>query len=314
MGRRVGKYTMSDSTGELSSAGHKLGQVIGDWFEEYFVLPLLGQTANKLSLYTDNRFIKRPARREKIQWKDDEGNTVDYDFVLELDGSQDKLGIPVAFIECFWRRGSRHSKDKARDDSGKLLPMRSTYPSARFLGIVAAGDFTEPARELIRSREIDFFYVPKEKVVASFHKHGLEIDYPDKLAESSKAKIAEQFSADFTREKGILVATELIESIGKASVSSYVDRVRARLSALPQEIRLILRQESSPIIFKSLGEVSDFLNKPKFSIYEPTESYIYQTTYSDGTEFERIVTSLADLRTIHTQIIRLSEHMEMLTK
>jgi hypothetical protein len=305
---------MSDQTGELSSAGHKLGQAIGDWFEEYFVLPLLSQTANELSLFTDNRFVKRTARNEIIQWEDDEGNTVDYDFVFELNGSKDKLGIPVAFIECFWRRGSRHSKDKARDDSGKLLPMRSTYPSARFLGIVAAGDFTEPARELIRSRDIDFFYVPKEKVVSSFKKQGLEIDYPDKLAESAKAKIAERFAADFSHEKGVAVASELIKSIGKASVSSYVDRVKARLSALPQEIRLILRQESSPIIFKTLVEVTDFLDKPKFSLNEPTESYIYQSTYSDGTEFERIVTSIADLRAIHSQIIELSEHMEKLSQ
>ena len=56
----------------------------------------------------------------KIQWKDEDGNTVDFDFVLELDGTPDSVGVPVAFVECFWRRGSRHSKDKARDDSGKL--------------------------------------------------------------------------------------------------------------------------------------------------------------------------------------------------
>ncbi len=115
---------MPNNTDELSSAGHKLGQLVGDWFEEFLVFPLLAMVANQLNLFLDSRFIERPARGEKIQWEDSEGNIVDYDFVLELGGTIHKKGIPVAFVECFWRRGSRHSKDKARDDSGKLAPMR----------------------------------------------------------------------------------------------------------------------------------------------------------------------------------------------
>jgi hypothetical protein len=165
-----------------ASSGHKLGQLIGDWYEEYFVLPLLQGVGKSLNLFVDSRFINRNVREGKILWDDLDGNYVDYDYVLEIGGSDDKLGIPVGFIECFWRRGARHSKDKARDDSGKLMPMRETYPTARFLGIVSAGDFTKPARDLVRSREIDLFYVPKEKIVNAFHSCGLTMDYPDKLS------------------------------------------------------------------------------------------------------------------------------------
>lgn len=70
-----------------ASAGHKLGQLIGDWFEEHLVLPLLTSVAEGLRLYLDHRFRTRPARGEKILWNDDDGNSVDYDFVMELDGS-----------------------------------------------------------------------------------------------------------------------------------------------------------------------------------------------------------------------------------
>ena len=133
-----------NATNDSASAGHKLGQLVGDWFEEYFVLPLLVEVAAKLRLYLDHRFHARQARSDKILWKDEEENTVDYDFVMELAGSDEAIGIPVAFFECFWRRGSRHSKDKARDDSGKLMPMTLVHPTARFLGIIAAGDFTQP--------------------------------------------------------------------------------------------------------------------------------------------------------------------------
>lgn len=59
-----------------ASAGHTLGSQIGDWFEEYFVLPLLQKVATELKLFFDSRFIEREARTSKIQWKDVDGNLV----------------------------------------------------------------------------------------------------------------------------------------------------------------------------------------------------------------------------------------------
>jgi hypothetical protein len=73
---------------ELSSSGHKLGQLVGDWYEQHFVLPLLQKVADHLKVYLDHRFRKRTAREgDKIIWLDEDGNGVDYDFVMELDGS-----------------------------------------------------------------------------------------------------------------------------------------------------------------------------------------------------------------------------------
>jgi hypothetical protein len=127
---------LDETLGSQASAGHKLGQSVGDWFEQFFVLPLLQDVAARVNLFLDTRFSARPARGPKLSWPDEHGNEVDYDFVLEVDGSAEQRGVPVGFVECFWRRGARHSKDKARDDTGKLRPMRDTYPTARFLGIV----------------------------------------------------------------------------------------------------------------------------------------------------------------------------------
>lgn len=296
-----------------ASAGHKLGQLIGDWFERHFVLPLLTSVADELDLFLDNRFTERPARGEKIIWEDADGNKVDYDFVLELGGSLTRVGIPVAFVESFWRRGSRHSKDKARDDSGKLRPMSATYPTARFLGIVAAGDFTGPARELVRGYEIDLFYVPKEKVVKAFEENGLIMHYPDASPEDYKQRIAAGFEANFSLEKKQAVVRSLTAFMGKAVVNSYVDRVRSKLSALPQEIRFVLRHDSAPVVFQSLADATAFLQDPLFSMDTPAESYLYQVTYSDGSEFERVAASLDDLRNLHDQISALAEHMNSLT-
>lgn len=297
-----------------ASAGHKLGQLIGDWHEEYFVLPLLYKVAKSLDLFVDSRFITRAIRQGKIIWKDNDGNDVDYDFVLELGGTEEKLGIPVAFIECFWRRGARHSKDKARDDSGKLVPMRETYPSARFLGIVAAGDFTKPARELVRSREIDLFYAPKSKIVEAFASCDLIMDYPDKSPEEIKAEIVKKFENAFSNDKKKEVQKAIVDLLGTATINSYVDRIHAVLSALPQEIRFVLRNDSKPVIFKNVVEASDFLESPEFNMDYPTESYVYEITYSDGTEFERAVDSIEELKKLHEQIVILTDHMNALSK
>ena len=242
-----------------------------------------------------------------------DGNSVDYDFVLELGGSDEKRGAPVAFVECFWRRGARHSKDKARDDIGKLRPMRATYPTARFLGILAAGDFTNPARSLVLSQEIDLFYMPKDKVVSAFAKNDLVVDYQDQIDEERKAQIVLEFEANFSKQKKDDVSRSLVELLGKATVDSYIDRVRSKLSALPQQICLVLRQDSAPIVFEVIMEATEFLQNPTFSMDDPTESYLYQVTYSDGSEFESMVGSVDELRTLHGQISDLAEHMNRLS-
>ncbi|MBE0538008.1 MAG: hypothetical protein IH624_20290 [Phycisphaerae bacterium] len=296
-----------------ASAGHRLGQVVGDWFEEYMVLPLIERVGDALELFVDSRFVKRSVRPGKIVWADADGNEVDYDFVLELDGSTDARGIPVAFIESCWRRGARHSKDKARDDSGKLLPMRETYPTARFLGMVAGGDFTKPARDLVRSRDIELFYIPKGKIVQAFSEEGFTIDYPDTLPEREKAKIVRPLaSTKFKREKQQRIRDRLIELVGKPSIDSFVQRVRSVLSALPQEIRLIVRHDSSPLRFESVQAASEYLAAPNLAMSDPTESYVYEITYTDGSEFERNVAELAALKQLHEEIAVLTKHMSRL--
>lgn len=295
---------------EHASAGHKLGQLVGDWFEELFVLPLLRKVADKLKLYLDNRFRTRKAREgDKIIWKDVEGNEVDYDFVMELDGTDEKLGIPVAFFECFWRRGKRHSKDKARDDTGKLLPMRDVYPTARFLGIIAGGDFTAPARVLVQNRQIDLFYIPKAKIVSAFEKHSLRIEYPDKLAEAEKAKLADAFVRGLNKKKKQSAAATLQELVGEVSLESYVDRVRGALGALPQEIRIIAQRRSKSEVFETIAEATAFLQNPKFDFADLVENFIYEITYTDGTEFDRMLDTLEQVKTLHQEIERLAVHI-----
>lgn len=295
---------------EHASAGHKLGQLVGDWFEESFVLPLLRNVADQLKLYLDNRFRTRKARQGgKIIWKDVEGNGVDYDFVMELDGTDETLGIPVAFFECFWRRGKRHSKDKARDDTGKLMPMRDVHPTARFLGILAGGDFTAPARTLVQNRQIDLFYIPKSKIISAFEKHALQIEYPDKLPEMEKAKLADAFVDSLNEEKKQSAAATLQQLVGEVSLDSYADRMRGALGALPQEIRILAQRQSKPEVFETITDATAFLQNPKFDFSNLVENFIYEITYTDGTEFERMLATIEEVKTLHQDLERLAIHM-----
>lgn len=297
-----------------SSSGHKLGQLVGDWWEEYVVLPLLNEIANELDLYLDHRFRERTCREgSKIIWEDENGNEVDYDFVLELYGSDEEVGIPVGFIEVFWRRGARHSKDKARDDSGKLMPMRQTYPTARYLGVAACGSLTGPARDYIKLRDIDLFYVPKSKIIEAFERNDLIMDYPDRLNEGEKAKLAENFSSKFDLKTKKKVSDTLRKIIGKATLQSYKSKITSSLSALPQEIRFQEANKSEYQSFESIKKAAEFLKNPTFKYEEGDESYYYEITYSDGYEFHREVESFTKLRELHTELVKLINHMENIT-
>ncbi len=266
-----------------------------------------------MRLYLDHRFRARNARDgTKIIWADVEGNAVDYDFVMELDGGSDNVGVPVAFFECFWRRGARHSKDKARDDTGKLLPMRDVHPTARFLGIIAGGDFTAPARLLVQNRQVDLFYIPKAKIISAFERYGLQIDYPDRLSEPEKARLAEVFESGLTDSMKQRAATALRELVGEVSLDSYVDRVRGALGALPQEIRIIAQRRSKPEVFETIPEATAFLQHTKFDFSKLAENFIYEITYTDGTEFERTLDTINQVIVLHQGIERLAAHMASL--
>lgn len=301
-------------SGEVASSGHLLGQLVGDWWERYVIKPLLDDVAAQLELFSDSRFVQRSCRGEKIQWPDSLGNVVDYDFVLELGGTAEQRGTPVAFMESFWRRGARHSKDKARDDTNKLLPMLDTYPTARFAAIAACGEFTEPARDYVRSRNVNLFFVPKSSIITAFSDFGLQIDYPDSASEEEKRVIVKNLQAGFVGDVPEKVSERLKDVVGHSSLSSFNHLVASALSAHPQEIIIRESAVSDPVKFKTVQEASGFLDNPTFPKSSSHSSYSYEIVYSDGSEFFRNLGSLPDLKDLHGDLLNLVEHMDKITK
>jgi len=165
------------------SPAHRFGQIIGGVVEAA-VAPVLAAFAEKHGLYLDKQG-ERPCRPGKrCTWLDLKKNKHDLDFVLERGGSPDKLGIPAAFIETAWRRYTKHSRNKAQEIQGAILPLAETYKNARpFVGVVLAGVFTEGALTQLRSLGFAVLYFSYESVLAAFKKYGIdassEEDTPD---------------------------------------------------------------------------------------------------------------------------------------
>ncbi|MDQ6962793.1 MAG: hypothetical protein Q9M28_09780 [Mariprofundaceae bacterium] len=293
---------MSKST--RSSSGHKLGQIVGDWFEEEVAVDLLSQVASKLGLYLDHRFRSRICRGSKVLWEDLDGNNVDYDFVLELGGTDNKKGIPLAYFETFWRRGARHSKDKARDDSGKLMPMKITYPTTRVLGIISAGDFTKPAQELVQSRGIDLFYIPKSHICKAWENVGIQVDYEDSATEEEKRRVADNAVSKLDKETKTEIFSHLVSIVGKAVFDSYIQRIIAGVAAIPLEFRITKFLVGSPVIFSNHEDAKSYL-KSSLEVGEievKLSLFRYQAIFSDGNIFQRADLSKEEALELHETV------------
>jgi hypothetical protein len=287
--------------------------MVGDWFEECVAFKLLAEAADQLGLELRSRF--KEGNTAKIIWKDLDGNGVDYDFVMLLPGTE----IPVAFYETFWRRGTRHSKDKARDDSTKLRPMRDAYPTARTLGILASGDFSPPARDFIESLGIELFYVTKEDVIAAWNAEGLGIDYPDRSSEEQKAAVLRAIEDRLAYDWDLRyrIGDHLLTIVGPAAFQGLKARIVGRLSSLPRRVTLYIQKKSHPLIFDDFlaagAQILDH-DPPGWPGSDQDSTYIYQVLFDNGDESTQEGLSWAEVQELHRKLQNLVEHMTVLAK
>ena len=82
-----------------TSPSHRWGQIIGQEFLEVAIEPLMRDVAAEHGLYLDQKGPRAARKGNKISRVDLYGNTHDLDFVLERNGSDARIGSPVAFIE-----------------------------------------------------------------------------------------------------------------------------------------------------------------------------------------------------------------------
>jgi hypothetical protein len=224
------------------SPSHKFGQDLGKLLEDIvlddILKPRLQQFAQRKNYYLDWQ-RHRPARSgKKVTWEDKYGNKHDLDFVIEVDGTDEQIGRPVAFIESAWRRYTKHSKNKAQEIQGAILPIIELHHlSAPFYGVVLAGDFTKPALDQLKNNGFAVIYIPYGDVVAAFKEIDFDVafdeDTPDTIYAVASKKLTGLSSSDKDRLRQALM------KVSKQEVDRFMDTLRNSLERYIEKIVLI---------------------------------------------------------------------------
>ena len=266
------------------SPAHKLGQQIGDIVEE-LIEPRLRELTADRNLFLD-RIGVRPARRgKKLSWYDKHENKHDLDYVIEKNGSANKVGAPVAFIEVAWRRYKKHSKNKAQEIQGALLPIAEKYyDTAPFLGVVLAGEFTEPSKEQLRTSGFSVLHFAYDKMVDVFSEFSIDVDMGE---DASEASIGVAVEAINNLEGDQLKA--LKSSILKTHDDEISDFFSTLKSALERQVLevIVLPLFGTDAGFSTVPEAKEFLQAQNFGSGEkPFQLFRLTVQYSNGDKIE----------------------------
>ena len=266
------------------SPAHRWGQIIGE-VTEAAVLPMLEGFASTHHLYLD-RQGDRPCRKgRKCTWVDINGNAHDLDFVLERGGTPNEIGAPVAFIEAAWRRYTKHSRNKAQEIQGAILPLAETYKhTAPFKGAILAGVFTEGALTQMRSLGFTILHFPYEMIVGAFRRFGIDASSEEGTSDREvqrKVRRYDRLSAQQRRE----LAAELTR-LNDAQVKEFIAALTIAVSRKIQRI-VVLPLHGQIEELLTLDEAIAFLRRyDDQNGRKPIHRYEIQIGYSNGDSIE----------------------------
>jgi len=238
---------------EVTSPGHKLGQMIGNFLESIFSEKLV-EFAKEHGFYCDKRGL-RPAVRgsnKKVTWRDNRGNNHDLDYVFERNGTEKAKGIPVAFIELAWRRYTKHSRNKAGEIEGALVHLGVTYSeTCSFLGAIICGEFTEGAIKQLESHRINVIYIPYDRVVEAFQCKGINLDYLENAPNEEKLELVhaiDSLTEDDQKEIRNVFIASIQENYGR-----FMGLLEKALLRKVETVR-VLGLFGSDVLFASIAE------------------------------------------------------------
>lgn len=265
--------------------GHKLGQTIGNYCEAA-VEPLLKEVAEKHGLFLDKKG-SRPARKKakKVRWIDKYGSFHDLDYVLERGGTSEKVGTPVAFIEPAWRRYTKHSKAKAQEIQGAILPIAERHSfSAPFLGCVLVGEYTSSAIEQLKGLGFHTLYFQLDTVVEACKSVGVDWSFDEDTPDEVIAEKQRQWQ-NLPPETKAQVWQKLLE-LNAASVQEFKDALEAAI--MRQIVRvLVIPLHGKGSEFGSVSDAIQFLvGYDESGAAGPLVKYEVQIRYNNGDKID----------------------------
>lgn len=230
------------------SLAHRWGQIIGDVFE-IFVRNILADVAKRHDLYLDFKCPRKTRGGQgKVTWQDGYGNKHDLDYVLERGGTEETLGVPVAFIESAWRRYTKHSKNKAQEIEAAVMPVALTFSRHQpFLGAALAGEFTRNALHQLESKGFAVLHVPYDSMLTAFLELSLDASSEDGVGgtteEEFRQKIAKWESLKQPDATHRLLAT--LHALHQREIADFEQRLEAAITRRVASVRLtVLRGHS----------------------------------------------------------------------
>ena len=215
--------------------------------------------------------------------------------MIERGGTDKEIGRPVAFIESAWRRYTKHSRNKAQEIQGAILPLAEKYRwNNPFLGTVLAGVFTDGSLEQLRSLGFHVLYFPYESLVAAFASQGIDMafdeDTPDRMFRETTAMIEKASAPKMSSIRDHLVAAN------RDAIGVFFDALTKRLA------RRVTRVVVIPLYgrvneFATIEDAVSFLDQHR--IYEGSgdfRKYEIRVEFSNGDEVEASLEAKAKVK------------------
>ena len=219
------------------SPGHRLGQKIGDELEATIKGHLVA-LAVEFNLYLDHKGA-RPARgrKRKVSWEDAYGNAHDLDYVLEAGGTAEVIGTPTAFIETAWRRYTKHSRNKAQEIQSAIRPLAEKYSNFKpFLGVIVAGQFTDPSLRQLRSHGFSVAYCPYSSVIDAFKLAGVDVSSEEQSSDEELERKVKALTS-LNKSKLVRVRNRIFKS-NHRQFALFFRALRANLMRQVQQITI----------------------------------------------------------------------------
>jgi hypothetical protein len=269
------------------SLSHKFGQIIGELLE-LAIEPHLEKFAKKNNLYLDKKGKRKARSGRKVSWIDNKGNKHDLDFVLERGGTENRIGIPVAFIEAAWRRYTKHSRNKAQEIQSAIIPLTVRYSnSSPFIGVVLAGEFTIGSLNQLTSLDFGVLYFPYNTVVKSFKKFGVNAASDESTPEIEFRQKLDDWNQLVNKE---VVAKELMR-LNKKNVKEFFISLSKSISRFIEQV-VILPLHGQEYSVANIAEAIDFISK--YSEDKPIQNLIKYEIIIKYNNTDRIDASFID--------------------
>ena len=266
------------------SPAHRFGQIIGEVLEKA-ILPLLSDFAKTHRSYLDKKGIRSCRDGAKCTWTDLNGNKHDLDFVLERGGSDQKRGMPLAFIETAWRRYTKHSRNKAQEIQGAVVPLVETYRNAGpFMGAVLAGAFTSGALTQLKSLGFTVLFFSYETVVEVFRRHGIDAAFGEDTPDEELQRKVDLYERTSEAQRSAL-AKDLLET-HRADVSHFMSSLTAAVSRQIERI-VVLPLHGAAQEWSTVDDAVTFIQRYEDSHCNgPVHRYEILIRYNNGDRIE----------------------------